>query len=132
MMSRRNFKLWIYCGSAVCSTAISGLSASMFGDGTIDWAHWRFAWVLFIFGVATSIFNVLRAALDQETSSTTPPTAIVPITQTQIPNLNLVKAQEIIDKARIVELTTKTPPLTEAEQSELDALLIKYPPVKTE
>lgn len=77
-MTRRSFKLSIYIGAALCSTAVSGLNVGMFGDGTLDWPHWRFAWVLFFFGCAGTVFTVLRAALDQETSATQPPTSMQP------------------------------------------------------
>lgn len=78
-MTRRQIKLLIYCGGACCSTAISGLNVGMFGDGTLDWAHFRFAWVLFFIGLAATVFVVLRAAYDQDTSSTNPPSAVVPV-----------------------------------------------------
>lgn len=81
MTNRKKFKLMIYCGSALCSTAISGLTIAMFGDGTLDWAHFRFAWTLFVIGCLMSVLTVLRAAMDQETSSTEPPTAMMPIVQ---------------------------------------------------
>jgi Na+/melibiose symporter-like transporter len=78
-MNRRSFKLTIYCGAAICTTAISGLNVGMFGDGTLDWPHFRFAWTLFLIGVVATVFTVLRAALDQDTSATNPPTALVPV-----------------------------------------------------
>lgn len=74
--SRRTQKLIVYTGLAVFSTAISGLTLPMCGDGTISWAEFKFRWILFGISVLASVFNVFRAALDQETSSTTPPTAM--------------------------------------------------------
>lgn len=84
-MTRRVQKLIIYCGAALCSTAISGLNVGMFGDGTLDWAHFRFAWLLFFIGCCATVFTVMRAALDQETSQTDPPTSLQPTTPTVPP-----------------------------------------------
>jgi hypothetical protein len=49
-------------------------------------------WCLFIIGVCTSVFNVLRAALDQETSSTNPPTAVVPVTVNAVAQVPVISS----------------------------------------
>lgn len=77
-MTTRQLKLSVYCGQAACSTAISGLTLEMFGGG-IPWNQFAFRWVLLGVGIFVSVLNVMRAALDQDTSQTNPPTAVVPI-----------------------------------------------------
>jgi hypothetical protein len=43
------------------SFALANLCVAMFGDGTMDWAHWRFAWVMFVIGQGAACVSVCMA-----------------------------------------------------------------------
>jgi hypothetical protein len=64
-MTKTHKGLAMHIGWVAASFALANLTVAMFGDGTLDWAHWRFAWVIFIVGQLAACIVVAMAYYNQ-------------------------------------------------------------------
>lgn len=83
-MTKFNVRLFLYVGANACAFALAGLNVAMFGDGTLDWPHFYFAWSMFGIGLAASTFNITRSFIDTTAGAAAQPTSSSP-TNSQTP-----------------------------------------------
>jgi hypothetical protein len=64
VISKTAARLTLYVVGIDVSFALANLTSGMFGDGTLDWPHFRFAWAFFCLGIIGATAAVVRAFID--------------------------------------------------------------------
>jgi hypothetical protein len=67
-VSKMTKNLALYLGINAASFLTAGLKLSLFGDGTITWAQWRFNLAMLLIGFAGSQFMVIKSFFDETQS----------------------------------------------------------------
>lgn len=61
-------RLLLYIGISLVTTTVGSMSLGMFGDGTLSWAEFRFAWVRFVLEIVAAGLVTARAFIDRTPS----------------------------------------------------------------
>lgn len=85
ILSPTSTRIAIYVTQAIISTALSGVTKPMLGDGTIDWPEFRYRWLMFSLGAIASAVGILRAYFDSTSNKEGTPTTVLVPTSTSAP-----------------------------------------------
>lgn len=58
-------RLLLYLGISTVTSLLAGLTLAMFGDGSLSWAEFRFAWAILALKATADVLITARAFIDR-------------------------------------------------------------------